>query len=98
MTVGKGGSGGKTLCLWLLGRDCLVWMTGWRLIWYSRGRPRLAALPLSTDHNPREDSGVGKEKGWESGGRGGRDFGPNCTEEEAVGVRGEGWGLMAMLP
>lgn len=30
--------------------------------------------------------------------KGGRDFGPNCTEEEAAGVRGEGWRLMAMLP
>ena len=30
--------------------------------------------------------------------KGGRDFGPNCTEEEAADVRGEGWRLMAMLP
>ena len=31
--------------------------------------------------------------------KGGRDFGPNCTEEEAEwGVRREGWRLMAMLP
>ena len=33
--------------------------------------------------------------------KGGRDFGPDCTEEEGEaewGVRGEGWQLMAMLP
>ena len=44
-----------------------------------------------------------RTQGWEGEGmgewrKGGRDFGPNCTEEEAVGVRGEGLGLMAMLP
>ena len=97
LTVGKGGSGGKTLCLWLLGRDCLVWMTGWRLIWYSRGRARLAARSHFQLTTSLERACLVRRDGRTCR-KGGRDFGPNCTEEETGGVRGEGSRLMAMLP
>ena len=82
LTVGKGGSGGKTLCLWLLGRDCLVWMTGWRLIWYSRGRARLAArshFQLTTSR------GLLGEKRWENLPEGGSRLWPQLYGG------GDGW-------
>ena len=80
--------------------DWVAWMTReWRrLIWYSRGRHRLPALPNSQLTTSLERTGEGLGREGERRKRG-RDFGPNCTEEEAAGVSaGEGWRPMAMLP
>ena len=78
--------------------DWVAWMTReWRrLIWYSRGRHRLPALPNSRLTTSLERTGEGLEREGERRKRG-RDFGPNCTLG-AASVRGEGWRLMAMLP